>query len=530
MARSIICILMFYSILSNAQQSAFIKVFDNSNADGVYSVAQDVDSNYILAGYTNQLNDDAFLIKVNNKGEIINNKVFDGGNTDGFSAVSLCSDGYILCGNSYSFGAGSRDGELVKLDYQSNIIWQMCYGGLNNEALRYSVETTEKNIISVGNTESFTAGILDVYLQKTDSVGNYLWGKGYGGVDIENAKEVRQTIDGGYIIIGYSKSFDIQSSSDKNIYIVRTDSLGEIEWSKVYNRTVITPSADYGDAILALENGNFIIAGESWNTGSDYLIMELSPLGNIIWAKIYDSNIVSGSLDDPDAIIKVNGGYVFCGDSEQPIGGSEDPMPTLIKIDTLGNVVWAKVFESENYTNGYGVIHTLDGGYAMAATESGTNRRSWLIKTDSLGNIPYCDQVSDLQLTVSNATLTVTNANTIVTPGGIQTACNFTVDTLEMTETIKCKGWTGVEEMGVKEMHINVYPNPAQNNVIVAGMYSGNEHVVLLKNALGQTVVTTTTTETSSTLDVSKLPIGLYFVIIQENDQDIYNQKLVIER
>jgi hypothetical protein len=76
---------------------------------------------------------------------------------------------------------------------------------------------------------------------------------------------------------------------------------------------------------------------------------------------------------------------------------------------------------------------------------------------------------------------------------------------------------------------IIVYPNPAQNNVIIAGMYSGNEHVVLLKNGLGQTVATSATTETSVTIDVSKLPIGLYFVIVQENEQDIYNQKLVIE-
>ena len=75
-----------------------------------------------------------------------------------------------------------------------------------------------------------------------------------------------------------------------------------------------------------------------------------------------------------------------------------------------------------------------------------------------------------------------------------------------------------------------VYPNPAQNNVIVAGMYSRIEHVILLKNALGQTVANRTTYEMSTIIDVSKLPTRLYFVILQEDDKDIFSQKLVIER
>src|SRR5262249_44188546 len=111
------------------------------------------------------------------------------------------------------------------------ITFQKTYGGIRNEGA-YSVErTTDSGYIITGFTNSFGDGGLDVYLVKTDFYGDLIWAKSYGGSDMDVGRFVRQTFDGGYVILGETRSF---GNGNSQVYLIKTDAGGNMVWSKTF--------------------------------------------------------------------------------------------------------------------------------------------------------------------------------------------------------------------------------------------------------------------------------------------------------
>ena len=158
--------------------------------------------------------------------------IFGGVNNDkGYSVQETSDGGYILAGYTYSFGTGESDVYLIKLDSNGDTIWTKTYGG-DSYDVGYSVqETSDGGYIIVGYTYSFGAGESDVYLIKTDSNGNVLWTKTFGGASYDMGYSVQETSDGGYIITGYTDSFGAGGS---DVYLIKTDSNGNIAWTRTY--------------------------------------------------------------------------------------------------------------------------------------------------------------------------------------------------------------------------------------------------------------------------------------------------------
>ena len=147
-----------------------------------------------------------------------------GGSDDdeGYSVAQTSDGGYIVAGRTRSFGAGEYDVYLVKTDGLGDTIWTRTYGG-GGEDLGYSVAlTSDGGYIVAGYTGSFGAGG-DVYLVKTDAVGDTILTRTYGGSSDDWGYSVAQTSDGGYIVAGRTASFGAGGS---DIYLIKTDSLG----------------------------------------------------------------------------------------------------------------------------------------------------------------------------------------------------------------------------------------------------------------------------------------------------------------
>lgn len=152
----------------------------------------------------------------------------------GYSVQQTSDGGFIIAGCTYSFGEGDDDIYLVRTDSLGDTLWTRVYGGTSDDAGFSVRQTSDDGFIIVGGTVSFGAGDVDVYLIRTDANGTPLWTKTFGGTDFDNGWSVKQTTDGGFILVGGTISFGAGDSGYADVYLIRTDSLGDSMWTKTF--------------------------------------------------------------------------------------------------------------------------------------------------------------------------------------------------------------------------------------------------------------------------------------------------------
>ncbi|MFQ5906313.1 MAG: T9SS type A sorting domain-containing protein [bacterium] len=297
----------------------------------------------------------------------------------GRSVLQTPDGGYVIAGCTESSGAGGFDVHLIKIDSLGDMLWEKTYGGSSDD-LGYSVrQTTDGGYIVVGETQSFGAGWEDVYLVKTDAFGDTLWQKTCGGASHDMGYSVEQTLDGGYIVVGASRSF---AAGWYSVYLVKTDSLGDILWQTTSGGI----DGDYGYSVHRTPDGEYVIGGEteSFSVGlSDFWLIKTDFLGGVVWDTTY-----GGAADDHGYSLQptLDGGYVFVGQSYS-FGADADVY--VIRTDSSGNVLWDTTYGSSSFDVGYSVQQTSDGGYVIAGRREslGAGGDVYLIKTDSSGDV-----------------------------------------------------------------------------------------------------------------------------------------------
>ena len=248
------------------------KTYGGTNVDWPHSVQQTNDGGYIIIGETNSFgpgNEDVYLVKTDANGNKLWDKIFGGiGQDIGVSVKQTSDRGYIITGGTYSFSAGSEDVWLIKTDANGDETWNKTYGGTTSDS-SYSIQyTSDGGYIIVGYTYSFSAGKEDIWLIKTDINGNILWDKNFGGINHDGGNSVQQTNDGGYIILGYTDSFE---GGDYNIWLIKTDANGDERWNRTFGGT---NTAENGYSVQQTNDGGYIILGstKSHDTG-DYNVL-----------------------------------------------------------------------------------------------------------------------------------------------------------------------------------------------------------------------------------------------------------------
>ena len=403
------------------------KTYGGTTRDRVYSVQQTSDGGYIVGGWrapASSTVDDVFLIKTDANGNIQWAKTFGGTDDDQDNSVKQTSDGgYIMTGGTASFGAGNWDIWLIKTDANGNISWAKTYGGTNYD-YAYSVQqTSDGGYILAGETRSFGAGNVDIILIKTNSSGNLQWAKTYGGTGSDITWSVQQTSDGGYIVAGYTNSF---GAGNVDIILIKTNSSGNLQWAKTYGGT----NYDYAYSVQQTSDGGYIVAGYTTSFGaglSDVFLIKTDANGNVQWAKTYGGT----NYDWAYSVQQTSeGGYIVAGTTRSFGVGSYNIF--FIKTDANGNIIWAKTYGGTGGDEAYSVQQTSDGGYILAGRTYSFGAGTWdafLIKTDADGNIGSCSIVRNVTPTVTTPSPTVT------TPSPSVSSISPTVNSVSPTVT-----------------------------------------------------------------------------------------------
>jgi hypothetical protein len=158
-------------------------------------------------------------------------KTLGGNNADWGNAVLPLADGrFMLAGSTNSMGAGNYDFYLVQLNANGDTLWTKTYGGTENDMATGIQQTSDGGFILVGNSATLSAAGTDVCLVRTDSSGNLLWAKNYGGAEADEGYAVLQTSDGGFIAVGNTLSISTDLTSD--IFVIKTNAFGRYHVDK----------------------------------------------------------------------------------------------------------------------------------------------------------------------------------------------------------------------------------------------------------------------------------------------------------
>lgn len=347
----------------------FIKDYGTIDTETAFSGFQDIDGSYYIA--VNSAT--TFIYKISEAGDFLWEKSYTG---IGTQSVIQTTDSNIvfLCNDT---GDSSKKYKLIKCKKDGSPTWSKVYGGDYTELPREVIQTSDGGFAMIGLTESFAqGGYLDAWLVKADSLGNYQWDETYEYADIGlNAYSLVETGDNGFIFVGYC---DTQTTGNR-AWIVKVDSNGNEIWNKTYD----VENSMSLRKIVCCDDGNYVAVG--WCKPSDRVnvfLIKIDNAGNKIWHKTFDYSVSDFSHS---VSVTSDGGFIITGFS------SITPNSTLlIKTDSEGNEQWYKIFNTGLFNEGYTVSQTADKGYMIVgyceASKSNPNN-ALLIKTDANGNV-----------------------------------------------------------------------------------------------------------------------------------------------
>ena len=423
--------------LDSGGNVVWTKTIGGSSNDIAHSIIQSSDGGYVVAGWTSSFGAggaDFYIVKLDSGGNVQWTKTIGGSSWDeAYSIIQSSDGGYVVAGRTSSFGAGSVDFYVVKLDSGGNVQWTKTIGGSFNDEAYSIIQSSDGGYAVAGRTSSFGAGDYDFYVVKlapdgtlgchdsfqspsTNSGGveasptppsSYVsplssfvspvsyslattdialciptFAERIGGSSDDFAYSIIQSSDGGYVVAGYTLSF---GAGDYDMYVVKLYSDGSIQWTKTMGGSL----TDEARSIIQSSDGGFAVAGNTQSFGAggaDIYVVKLDSGGNVLWTKT-----IGGSADDEarSIIQSSDGGFVVAGWTQSFGAGGYDMY--IVKIDGSGNVAWTKTIGGTGNDYAYSIIQDLDRNYVVVGWSNsfGSNNDIYVVKLDSAGNVVW---------------------------------------------------------------------------------------------------------------------------------------------
>jgi hypothetical protein len=327
-----------------------------------------------------------------------------------YSIIETADGGYIIAGYSNSDDILPTNGEygevydfyVVKLDAQGELLWDSMYDEGGGDIARDLIQTDDEGFMVIGETQALNPDLPEdidqgenYLMMKLDKDGVKNWSKIYGGVVFDFPHSIIQTLDGGYLTVGETYSYDIVPDNginytgeldpfgvpNQDYYILKTDDEGNEEWVSMYGGL----NYDYGMDAVQNSDGTYVVIGYSNSAGGeitpdigsfngdrDIYIVKLDSNGASIWEAVYGG---SGAEAVYDIEKTTDGGYIITGSTWSSDIADNTTVGEfagygdfyILKIASDGTKQWDAIYGGANgYDEAYSVYPTNDGGYIVA--------------------------------------------------------------------------------------------------------------------------------------------------------------------
>ena len=446
--------------------------------------------------------------------------------------------GFAIIGSTASSGDGNTDIYLLKVDSLCNYQWSFALGGTNND-WGYSIKQTyDKGFIIVASTNSYGNGGYDAMLLKRDSLGNYQWQKTYGGNDWDFAYDVVETFDSGYVFCGETYN---NSAGFSDVYVVKTNSVGDTLWTRTVGGSLI----DKGNALIQTLDSNIVVAGIR-NTPTDSTqayVLKFDKDGTLIWDSVY-GGVKYESL--ADVIELQSGKYAFTGTSNS-LNSNFDLDHYYIKLDTNGILLNSETLVTNginsNNDESNSIVQLQDGrlliigytksfGYAKKDVHINAinDNGNWAGIGVTFG-YNQDDEIFGSVLT-NNGRLALVGSTTSYGMGNSDLFL-IRLDTIYHTNYFNQHTLFEFEDIAPITVHelllsntvLTIYPNPTKSYInIKTKTYPIS---CIIYDNIGRNVFSTVVNQENFKLNIDFLPVGLYTLSFS-NQSNFYGLKKLI--
>ncbi|MEO0248824.1 MAG: hypothetical protein ABIN58_04645 [candidate division WOR-3 bacterium] len=415
-------------------QALFARTFGGPQEEYGRSVARTVDGGFAVAGHTASFGaggDDFLVLKLNSDGSLAWARTFGGAQNDYATSVARTTDGgVVVAGQTGSFGAGTVDFLVLKLNSSGGLSWARTFGGTSGDFAYSITQTSDGGFVVAGSTLSFGAGNYDLLVLKLNSSGGLSWARTFGGTGDDRAYSIIQTTDGGFAVAGWTASF---GAGGLDFLVLKLNSSGGLSWARTFGGT----NLDGGGFITQTADGGFAVTGYTLNFAlgdTNFLVLKLNSSGGLSWARTFGGTNHDYAYSITQA---ADGGLAVAGYTAGFGAGGDDFL--VLKLNSSGGLSWAKSFGGASGDRAYYIAQATDGGFAVVgATQSfGAGDVDLLVfKLDQNGNYPGCVQACSPTTTSPSPSSSSISVGADCSPS--TSSPSLTVNTPALTMTDVC--------------------------------------------------------------------------------------------
>ncbi|MBN2536785.1 hypothetical protein JXB37_00750, partial [candidate division WOR-3 bacterium] len=355
-------------------QVRFQQAFGGAELDYGFAVVQTDDGGYLVAGETESFGAgfrDVWLVRTDSLGDTLWTRTYGTANYDAAFALAPASNGGHWVAGAAARSNGYTDVWLARIDAAGDTCFTRTWGGQYNDYGFSVVATGDGGCAITGETQSFGAGYSDGWLLKVNASGDTSWTRTFGTANYDFLYSVRAVPAGGYILAGSTRL----PSGQEDAWLLRTDGDGIESWSRVF----ATTGFEELRTAVPTSDGGFAAAGTAPGVSRNHFwLVKTDAAGDTLWTRVYERWPTTGEVGYSMAQT-MDGGYVMTGSSQ-----AEDVW--VVRTDAAGDTLWTRLIGGSQPDAGRSVIQAADGGFALTGytrSYGGGWLDVWLVKTDA---------------------------------------------------------------------------------------------------------------------------------------------------